>query len=64
MKKILFAAALFISTGLITSCSKEAETIPTNISKNLGDIESGGGGRLGTGDGDIDRPPVRKPSVN
>jgi hypothetical protein len=47
MKKILLVAALFISTGFVTSCSKEAETTPTNISKNLGDIESGGGGRVG-----------------
>ena len=62
MKKILFIAALFLSTGIISSCTKEKEVAPTSITKKVAetDDEIGGGG-LGTGDGGVERPPVKKP---
>lgn len=67
MKKILLIAALFVSTGIISSCTKEKEVAPTSISKKVaeegreGDDDEIGGGGLGTGDGGVDRPPVKKP---
>jgi len=66
MKKILFIAALFISTGVISSCTKEKEVTPTSITKKVADEGHGeddeiGGGGLGTGDGGVERPPVKKP---
>ena len=58
MKKILLIAAFFISTGVITSCTKD------NVSPSTSKVVAGNtdetGGVLGTGDGDIDRP-VKKP---
>lgn len=68
MKKILLIAALFVSTGIISSCTKEKEVTPTSITKKVAAVETGtdddteiGGGGLGTGDGGVDRPPVKKP---
>ncbi|MDT3401817.1 hypothetical protein [Mucilaginibacter terrae] len=64
MKKILLIAALFVSTGIISSCTKEKEVAPTSVAKKVadtGDDEEIGGGGLGTGDGGVERPPVKKP---
>jgi len=59
MKKLFIIAAFLLSTGLISSCTKDnvAPTAKT-VATNSEDTETGGG--LGTGDGGIDRP-VRKP---
>lgn len=61
MKKILICA-LFVSSGLITSCTKE--NVAPSVSKNvsLENLDETVDGQLGTADGDIDRPtPVKKP---
>jgi hypothetical protein len=64
MKKILLIAALFVSTGIISSCTKEKEVAPASVTKKVADTEEDteiGGGGLGTGDGGVERPPVKKP---
>ncbi|WP_295771862.1 hypothetical protein [uncultured Mucilaginibacter sp.] len=61
MKKILLIAALFVSTGIVSSCTKEKEVAPTvtkvagNTTNDDDNTEIGGGG-LGTGDGGVERP--------
>ena len=63
MKKILLIAALFISTGVISSCTKENNVTP--VTKSIADTDqddSECGGCLGMGDGGVDRPtPPKKP---
>jgi|GEM_PF-2574284 len=63
MKKILLIAALFISTGVISSCTKENNVTP--ISKSTASVEQEElecGACLATGDGGVDRPtPPKKP---
>jgi len=62
MKKILLIAALFISTGVISSCSKENNVTP--VSKSIAADEqdfSECGACLGTADGGVDRPTPKKP---
>ena len=59
MKKILLIAAFFISTGVITSCTKD-NVAPSTTKTVAGNTDDETGGVLGTGDGDIDRP-VKKP---
>jgi hypothetical protein len=68
MKKKLLIAALFAATGIVSSCTKENNVAPSNITKTLatentedGDDTEIGGGQLGTGDGGVDRPPVKRP---
>jgi hypothetical protein len=62
MKKILLIAALFVSTGIISSCTKENEVAPASLSKKVadeGDTDYTGIdpiGKLGTAPGGIDRP--------
>jgi len=63
MKKILLIAAFFISTGIVSSCTKENNVTP--IAKSLSVEEedmSECGACLATGDGGVDRPtPPKKP---
>lgn len=64
MKKILLIAAFFISTGVLSSCTKENNITP--VSKSLAveaeDDLSECQNCLGTGDGGVDRPtPPKKP---
>ena len=68
MKKILLIAALFISTGVISSCTKENEVTPTTTIKKSADVgddfDSECGACLGTGDGGYDLPtPPKKPKA-
>lgn len=57
MKKILLIAAFFISTGVITSCTKDNVAPSTAKTSALIDQVDG---QLATGDGGVDRPPVKK----
>ena len=63
MKKILIFAAFFISTGVITSCSKENNVTP--VTKSISSVDQEDlecGACLATGDGGVDRPtPPKKP---
>jgi len=64
MKKILLIAAFFVSTGVISSCTKENNVTP--VAKSLAvdgqDDLSECGACLGMGDGGVDRPtPPKKP---
>lgn len=55
MKKILLIAAFFVSTGVISSCTKD--NVAPKVSKSIAsseDLEIDG--QLGTGDGGVDRP--------
>ncbi len=66
MKKTLYIAAFILSTGVLSSCSKENAVAPTSVTKTLATTEEEDtlepdGGQLGTGDGGVDRPPVKKP---
>jgi hypothetical protein len=67
MKKKLLIAALFVATGIVSSCTKENNVAPSNITKTLATENTNdedpeiGGGQLGTGDGGVDRPPVKRP---
>ncbi len=63
MKKLIYIAALFISSGLITSCTKENGVKP-NVTK-ISDAESVdfvSTEPIGNGDGGVDRP--KKPHAN
>lgn len=58
MKKILLIAAFFISTGVLSSCTKDNNITPSKISTKVSDapaIDEGNpsGGKLGTGDGGV-----------
>jgi len=64
MKKVLIIIALISFTGIVSSCSKENNVAPpTSISNAVNDDtdETGVDGKLGSADGGVDRPPVRKP---
>jgi hypothetical protein len=57
MKKILLIAALFISTGVISSCTKENNVTP--VTKSISSVEQDQlecGACLATEDGGVDRP--------
>jgi len=63
MKKILLIAAFFVSTGIISSCTKENNVTPVSKSVSVTEDElSECQNCLGTGDGGVDRPtPPKKP---
>jgi hypothetical protein len=63
MKKILLIAAFFVSTGIISSCTKENNVKPVNKSLSVtSEEELECQNCLGTGDGGVDRPtPPKKP---
>lgn len=61
MKKILLIAAFFVSTGIISSCTKENGVTPTTTTTKVADEYDEAGNHLGTGDGGVDRPVVKKP---
>jgi len=58
MKKILLIAAFFVSTGVISSCTKDNVAPSTSTTTALAPTVDG---QLATGDGGVDRPPVKKP---
>lgn len=62
MKKILLIAAFFISTGIMSSCTKENNVTPISKSLATEEDDTECGGCLGMGDGGVDRPtPPKKP---
>ncbi|CAM3833383.1 hypothetical protein MUGA111182_12320 [Mucilaginibacter galii] len=64
MKKIFLIAAFFVSTGIISSCTKENNVTPVakSLSATTEDELSECQNCLGTGDGGVDRPtPPKKP---
>jgi hypothetical protein len=63
MKKILLIAAFFVSTGIISSCTKENNVTPVakSLSVESEDDLSECGACLGMGDGGVDRPTPKKP---
>lgn len=58
MKRILLIAAFFVSTGVITSCTKDNVSPSTSTTSAQAITVDG---QLATGDGGVDRPPVKKP---
>ncbi|WP_345951624.1 MULTISPECIES: hypothetical protein [unclassified Mucilaginibacter] len=66
MKKIFVIAALLVSTGVISSCTKESDVAPASLNKKVAteetlDSETNVDGKLGVGDGGVDYPPTKKP---
>ncbi len=53
MKKILLIATFCISTVVISSCTKDNVKPATETTADTGGVD----GKLGTGDGGVDRPP-------
>ncbi len=53
MKKVFLITSLFISVVTISSCTKDNVEPATETTADTGGVD----GKLGTGDGGVDRPP-------
>ncbi len=53
MKKLLLITFLSFSVGVMSSCTKDSVKPVTETTADTGGVD----GKLGTGDGGVDRPP-------